>query len=150
MVVPFNPITLEAEVDRSLRVPGHPGLCSESQDSQGYSEQPCLEIHPSHSSPEKKKKNGQSLNGCLEKVCEWPHAEQPTILKRTTDQSTGRFHVTASGRAKTGVGEVWKQTGQSHVTVGTQNSTSVEKNTQAFSSPRVTQRFHPEGYKQGK
>ena len=44
MVVPpaFNPSTLEAEEDGSLRVQGQPGLQSEFQNSQGYTEKPCL------------------------------------------------------------------------------------------------------------
>ena len=37
----FNPSTWEAEADFWVR--GQPGLQSEFQDSQGYTEQPCLE-----------------------------------------------------------------------------------------------------------
>jgi hypothetical protein len=36
----FNPSTQEAEAGRG--VPGQPGLQSEFQDSQGYTEKPCL------------------------------------------------------------------------------------------------------------
>ena len=39
----FNPSTKEAEAGRSLWVQGQPGLQSEFQDSQGYTEKPCLE-----------------------------------------------------------------------------------------------------------
>jgi hypothetical protein len=38
----FNPGTREAEAGRSLSL-GQPGLQSEFQDSQGYTEKPCLE-----------------------------------------------------------------------------------------------------------
>jgi hypothetical protein len=38
----FNPSTQEAEAGRFL-VRGQPGLQSEFQDSQGYTEKPCLE-----------------------------------------------------------------------------------------------------------
>lgn len=71
-------------------------------------------------------------------------SKQLTIFKRNTDQGTMRFHVTAPGRAMECVGETWKKTEQSHVTVGIWNSTSVgEKTTQAFSSSRVTQEVLP-------
>jgi hypothetical protein len=46
---PFNPSTWEAEAD--FWVQGQPGLQSEFQDSQGYTEKPCLE------KPKKKKKD---------------------------------------------------------------------------------------------
>lgn len=52
-------------------------------------------------------------------------SKQLTIFKRNTDQGTMRFHVTAPGRAMECVGETWKKTEQSHVTVGIWNSTSV-------------------------
>jgi hypothetical protein len=42
MVRAFNPSTWEAEAGRFLR-PGQYGLQSEFQDSQGYTEKPCLE-----------------------------------------------------------------------------------------------------------
>ena len=38
----FNPITWEADVDKYLWVQGQPGLQSEFQDSQNYTEKPCL------------------------------------------------------------------------------------------------------------
>ena len=38
----FNPSTREAEAGRSLCIWGLPGLQSEFQDSQGYTEKPCL------------------------------------------------------------------------------------------------------------
>ena len=41
VVYAFNPSTLEAEVDGSLRVWGQSGLQSEFQDSQGYTEKLC-------------------------------------------------------------------------------------------------------------
>jgi hypothetical protein len=39
----FNPSTWEAEAGGSLWVRGQPGLQSEFQDSQGYTEKHCLE-----------------------------------------------------------------------------------------------------------
>jgi hypothetical protein len=39
----FNPSTREAEAGRFLSSRGQPGLQSEFQDSQGYTEKPCLE-----------------------------------------------------------------------------------------------------------
>jgi hypothetical protein len=45
----FNPSTQEAEAGRYLSSRGQPGLQSELQDSQGYTEKPCLE------KPKKKK-----------------------------------------------------------------------------------------------
>ena len=41
-----------------LRVPGQPGLQSEFQDSQGYTEKPCLEKQKT----ERKKKNKENPN----------------------------------------------------------------------------------------
>jgi hypothetical protein len=38
----FNPSTWEAKASESLCVPGQPGLQSEYQESQGYTEKPCL------------------------------------------------------------------------------------------------------------
>jgi hypothetical protein len=38
----FDPSRKEAEIGRSLWVPGQSGLQSESQSSQGYKEKPCL------------------------------------------------------------------------------------------------------------
>ena len=49
----FNPSTQEAEAGRSLWVPGQPGLQSELQDSQGYTEKPYLE------KPKKEKEMGE-------------------------------------------------------------------------------------------
>jgi hypothetical protein len=48
----FNPSTREAE-QADFWVRGQPGLQSEFQDSQGYTEKPCLE------KPKKKKKKGK-------------------------------------------------------------------------------------------
>ncbi|ERE85564.1 gatC-like protein [Cricetulus griseus] len=42
MVRAFNPRTQEAEAGGSLRVRGYPGLQNEFQDSQSYTEKPCL------------------------------------------------------------------------------------------------------------
>lgn len=39
----FNLSTWEAGADRSLRVQGHLGLHTEFQDSQSYTDKPCLE-----------------------------------------------------------------------------------------------------------
>jgi hypothetical protein len=39
----FNPSNSEAEASGCLRVQGQPGLHKEFQDSQGYTEKPCLE-----------------------------------------------------------------------------------------------------------
>jgi hypothetical protein len=39
----FNPSTWEAEAGGSLLVQGQPSLQSEFQDSQGYTEKPCLD-----------------------------------------------------------------------------------------------------------
>jgi hypothetical protein len=39
----FNPSTWERQRQEDLRVPGQPGLQSEFQDSQGYTEKTCLE-----------------------------------------------------------------------------------------------------------
>jgi hypothetical protein len=39
----FNPSTWEAEVGENFWVRGQPGLQSEFQDSQDYTEKPCLE-----------------------------------------------------------------------------------------------------------
>jgi hypothetical protein len=41
----FSPGTLEAEAHTSLTVQGQPGLQSEFQDSQGYTERPLKHIH---------------------------------------------------------------------------------------------------------
>ena len=43
MVHIFNLSTWEVEAGGSLRVQGQPGLQSEFQDSQGYTQKPCLE-----------------------------------------------------------------------------------------------------------
>jgi hypothetical protein len=40
----FSPITWEAEAGRSLWVQSQPGLQSEFQNSQGYTEKPCLGV----------------------------------------------------------------------------------------------------------
>jgi hypothetical protein len=52
----FNPSTQEAEADFVLWVRGQPGLQSEFQDSQGYTEKPCLE------KTNKQKKTKQKTN----------------------------------------------------------------------------------------
>jgi hypothetical protein len=56
----FNPSTWEAEAGRFL-VRGQPGLYSEFQDSQSYTEQPCLE---KNKQIKKKKKRKQKLSYC--------------------------------------------------------------------------------------
>jgi hypothetical protein len=43
VVITFNPSTWEEEAGGSLEVQGQPGLQREFQDSQGYTEKPCLE-----------------------------------------------------------------------------------------------------------
>jgi hypothetical protein len=48
----YNPSTREAEAGGFLSLQGQPGLQSEFQDSQGYTEKPCLETPP----PKKKGK----------------------------------------------------------------------------------------------
>jgi hypothetical protein len=50
----FNPSTREAEAGRFLS--SRPGLQSEFQDSQGYTEKPCLE------KPKKRKKKRMAIN----------------------------------------------------------------------------------------
>lgn len=47
----FNPSTWEAEVGGSLWAQGKPGLESEFQDIQGYTEKPCLNTPPKFATP---------------------------------------------------------------------------------------------------
>jgi hypothetical protein len=48
----FTPSTWEAEAGESLRVQGQPGLQSEFQNNQVYTEKHCLEKNQNHKPPE--------------------------------------------------------------------------------------------------
>ena len=61
MVHSFNPTSQEAEAGRSLWVQNQPGLQSEFQGSQGYTEKPCLR---------KKKKFKEKFTTVVSKLCE--------------------------------------------------------------------------------
>jgi hypothetical protein len=56
----FDPSTREAERQVDFWVPGQPGVQSECQDSQGYTEKPCLE--PTKTKKTNKEQNKQTKN----------------------------------------------------------------------------------------
>jgi hypothetical protein len=66
----FNPSTREAEADRFL-VQGQPGLQSEFQDSQGYTEKPCLKNQTKQNKTTTTKK-GQTVAAVARKVTGLP------------------------------------------------------------------------------
>jgi hypothetical protein len=58
----FNPSTREAEAGRFLSL-SQPGLQSEFQDSQGYTEKPCLEKQNKNKQTNKQKSRGAGFFG---------------------------------------------------------------------------------------
>jgi hypothetical protein len=58
----FNPSTWEAEAGRFFLIWGQPGLQSKLQDSQGYTEKPCLEKNKQKNPKNKTKKNQNNTN----------------------------------------------------------------------------------------
>jgi hypothetical protein len=57
----FNPSTREAEAGGFLSFSGQPGLQSEFQDSQGYTEKPCLETPPPKKRYNRMSKNNKTI-----------------------------------------------------------------------------------------
>jgi hypothetical protein len=113
----FNPSTWEVEAGGFLRVRGQPGLQSEFQDSQGYTEKPCLEkpkTKPNQTKPKQKnpKKIGEDKNRKYFKF--WVFMVKWYIFERLHvntlnfegggNEKKGKKENKGKGRKKKGVG----------------------------------------------
>jgi hypothetical protein len=98
----FNPSAWEAEAGRFLSSKSASGLQSEFQDSQSYTEKPCLEKTKTKANKQKKKTHWQLVN--LENNVSWFYIEsltqyfshwrmcvtvlRPTVNIKTTDSQS--------------------------------------------------------------